>query len=118
MTLGMGWQVRMFLDRIKGIVADANGRVQIVPRQQNDEFMAERGISEDDVISEILSLTVDDCFDGPEKDRDPRFSDHWTVAEFGPDTCYGRLYLKLSVCDMGPYGKVLSVKAYSEREGS
>lgn len=116
MVLGRDVQVRLFLARVRDIME--SGKVQIVPRRQNLEFMAERGISHEEVFDLILGLSVADCFDGPEPDRDPRFSDQWTVAEFGPQTCYGQLYLKLSICSIGPFGKVLSVKTYSEREGS
>ena len=33
----------------------------------------------------ILSLEPKDMFDGPEPDRDPRYSEKWTVAEFSPE---------------------------------
>ena len=35
--------------------------------------MAERGMTEDDLRRVILSLEPKDMFDGPERDRDPRF---------------------------------------------
>lgn len=108
-------QIGLFLFRIKDILH--NGTVQIIPREQNLNFMAERGISQDEVFDIITALTVDDCFDGPEPDRDPRWSSNWTVAEFGPVAEYGKLYLKLSICCDALWGKVISVKLYAEREG-
>lgn len=108
-------QIGLFLFRIKDIVQ--NGIIQIIPREQNLDFMGERGVSQDEVLDIITALTVDDCFDGPEADRDPKWSDKWTVAEFGPATEYGKLYLKLSICCDDLLGKVISVKLYAEREG-
>ena len=75
--------------------------------------MADRGMSLDILSDVILSLRPEDCFDGPEADRDPRFADKWTVAEFSPTYCMEPLYLKLSICADVERVKCLSVKAYT-----
>lgn len=63
----------------------------------------------------ILSLRPEDCFDGPEADRDPRYQATWTVAEFAPDYEGETLYLKMSIRVDAELAKCLSVKAYVER---
>ena len=63
----------------------------------------------------ILSLGPEDCFDGPEADRDARFADKWTVAEFSPTFRNEKLYLKVSIRVDIERAKCLSVKAYIER---
>ena len=65
----------------------------------------------------ILSLKPEDCFDGPEPDRDPRYADKWTVAEFSPAYRGEPLYLKMSIRVDVERAKCLSVKAYVERRG-
>lgn len=63
----------------------------------------------------ILSLRPEDCFDGPEPDRDPRYAEKWTVAEFSPTYCGELIYLKMSIRADVERAKCLSVKAYVER---
>ena len=63
----------------------------------------------------ILSLKPEDCFDGPEADRDPRYAEKWTVAEFSPTYRGELLYLKTSIRVGTERAKCLSVKAYVER---
>lgn len=63
----------------------------------------------------MLSLKPEDCFDGPEADRDSRFADKWTVAEFSPTYRMEPLYLKLSIRIDVERVKCLSVKAYTRR---
>lgn len=63
----------------------------------------------------ILSLKPEDCFDGPEADRDPRYADKWTVAEFAPSFSGESLYMKMSIRVDVERAKCLSVKAYVER---
>lgn len=55
-------------------------------------------------------------FDGPEPDRDLRYSEKWTVAEFSPAYCGETLYLKLSIRVDVERCKCLSVKLYVDRK--
>ena len=78
-------------------------------------FLAARGMTIDDLKAIILALTTPDCIDGPEPDRDPKYAENWTVAEFGPIFEEERLYLKLSIHTSAQYCKCLSVKLWTER---
>lgn len=103
----------LFLAQVKRFVAE--GSLVLVPRRASLEFMADRGMTMATLEEIILSLEVDDCFDGPERDRDPRFANNWTVAEFSPSFEGEKLYLKLSIRVDMTQAKCLSVKAFVER---
>ena len=107
--------VPLFLQLLKRFV-EKNSFI-LVERPANLQFMAERDMSMSALTDIILSLTPEDCFDGPEPDRDPRFAAHWTVAEFAPVYRDEKLYLKMSIRTDRERAKCLSVKAYVERLG-
>lgn len=71
----------LFLHWMKEIV-DKNSFI-LVEREASLEFMANMGITMDELKNVILSLTPRDCFDGPEADRDSRYPG-WTVADSRP----------------------------------
>ena len=105
--------IELFLRQLKQYV-EKNSFI-LVEREANEQFMASRGMSMDMLKNVILSLRPEDCFDGPEADRDPRYAGKWTVAEFSP-TYHGELlYLKMSIRVDAERAKCLSVKAYVER---
>ena len=106
-------QVGLFLCNMKAIV-EKRGFI-FVERAESLEFLTERGMTEKDLEAIILSLEPKDCFDGPEPDRDPRFSEKWTVAEFSPDSNEKTLYLKMSIRTDAGRCKCLSVKLYKDR---
>lgn len=105
--------VELFLRQLKRYV-EKNSFI-LVNREATREFMASRSMSMDMLTDIILQLNTGDCYDGPEADRDPRYADKWTVAEFAPEYCGERLYLKMSICIDYERAKCLSVKAYVER---
>lgn len=105
-------QIGMFLSSMKKIV-EARGFI-LVEREASLAFLAERGVSVDELKSVILGLGVADCFDGPEPDRDARY-EGWTVAEFSPLMNGEKLYLKMSIKIAGNACKCLSVKLYVDR---
>ena len=107
-------QKALFLRQVK-LFVEEHGFI-LVPREQNLAFMAERGMTMDDLRRVILSLEPRDMFDGPEPDRDPRYSKKWTVAEFSPEHEGETLYLKLSVRTDVELCKCLSVKLYVDRQ--
>lgn len=109
-------QISVFLNYLKQAV-EKNGFV-IVDRKATNQFMADRNMTYDELREIILSLEVKDCFDGPEPDRDPRFKDKWTVAEFAPIYHGEKLYLKMSVRIDLERSKCLSVKLFTEKEGN
>lgn len=86
-----------------------------VERDENIAFLSERGMTVENLEEIILGLSFKDCFDGPEPDRDPKYSEHWTVAEFSPTHNGEKLYLKLSVRVDKRRCKCLSVKLWIER---
>ena len=105
--------IELFLRQLKNFV-EKNSFV-LVDRKASMQLMADRGMLLDTLRDVILSVRPEDCFDGPEADRDPRFADKWTVAEFAPTYHNETLYLKLSIrVDVGRV-KCLSVKAYTRR---
>lgn len=105
--------VSLFLCRVKRCVE--NHALILVEREASLQFLADRNMSIDQLEEIILCLDPKDCFDGPEPDRDPKYSNNWTVAEFCPTYCGEDLYLKLSVRVDGDFAKCLSVKLYLER---
>ena len=107
-------QRALFLHQVKAFV-NKNGFI-LVPREQNRMFMAERGMTMDDLRQVVLTLEPKDMFDGPEPDRDLRYSEKWTVAEFSPAYCGETLYLKLSIRVDVERCKCLSVKLYLDRK--
>ena len=85
-----------------------------VDREKSRQFLIEANMNNDQLTAVILGLSVGDCFDGPESDRDPRYAANWTVAEFRPTYKGQRLYLKMSIRHDPDYCKCLSVKPYLE----
>lgn len=53
----------LFLAQVKRFVAE--GPLVLVPRRASLAFMADRGMTMATLEEIILSLEVDDCFDGP-----------------------------------------------------
>ena len=105
--------IELFLRLLKQYV-EKNSFI-LVDRKASLQFMASRGMSTDMLTDVILSLSPKDCIDGPEADRDPRFADKWTVAEFSPTYRGELLYLKMSIRVDNERVKCLSVKAFVER---
>ena len=105
--------IELFLLQLKQYV-EKNSFI-LVEREASRRFMASRGMSMDMLTNVILSLEPEDCFDGPEADRDPRFAKKWTVAEFSPMFRGEQLNLKMSIRVDTERAKCLSVKAYIEK---
>lgn len=105
--------IELFLRQLKQFVEKHS--FILVDREATEQFMASRGMSMDMLTEVILSLKPEDCFDGPEADRDPRYAGKWTVAEFAPIYDGELLYLKMSIRIDVERAKCLSVKAYVEK---
>ena len=105
--------IELFLSQLKQFV-EKNSFI-LVNRESTMQFMASRGMSMGTLTEVILSLKPENCFDGPEPDRDPRYANKWTVAEFSPNYQGEKLYLKMSIRVDAERAKCLSVKAYVER---
>lgn len=114
----IGGKIRsQHLLRIKKIVdQDDNGeRFIIARRKKNIEFMREHGLNNEDVKDIIRGLTLEDCFAGPEADRNPEY-EGW-IFKFDPMFENLKLYIKirienteksvcLSVHEFGKYDEV------------
>ena len=81
--------------KIKKIVdEDNNGDKFIIARRdKNIEFMREYGLNHEDIKDIIRELTVEDCFAGPEEDRNPKY-DGW-IFKFNPMFEDTQLYICL-----------------------
>ncbi len=91
-----------------------NGLI-LIEREQSLQFLADRNMTLHQLEELVLSLSVSDCVDGPEPDRDPRYCENWTVAEFSPIHDGKKLYLKISIRVDAQRCKCLSVKLFKER---
>lgn len=105
--------VELFLALSKRYVREKG--LIIVPRIQNEACMRLYGISPASLEQMVLDLKTGDCFDGPEPDRDERFSDSRTVAEFRVTGERIDYCLKLSVSSRHKRCKCLSFKPFSDR---
>lgn len=88
---------KKYLLRIKTLVSsDINGEhFTIVRTKKNIDFMYEYGLSIEDVKNIILNLSTEDCFSGPENDRDLRY-EGW-IFKFSPMFENVKLYIKIRV---------------------
>lgn len=104
--------------RIKKIIdKDRNGdRFIIVRTKKNIEFMREYSLDLEDIKDIIRQLSIEDCFSGPEADRDPQYKG-W-IFKFSPIFEETKLYIKiriesteksvcLSVHEFGKYDEVV-----------
>lgn len=86
-----------YLLRIKTLVSsDINGEhFTMVRTKKNIDFMYEYGLSIEDVKNIILNLSTEDCFSGPENDRD--LSYEGLIFKFSPMFENVKLYIKIRV---------------------
>jgi len=83
--------------KIKRIVDnDNNGdKFVIIRTEKNKDFMREYNLNSEDVKNIIRGLSVDDCFAGPEEDRDPQYKG-W-IFKFDPLFEDTKLYIKIRI---------------------
>ena len=94
----IGGQIRsQHLLKIKRIIdSDNNGDKFIIARRyKNIEFMREYNLNHDDVKDIVRGLTVEDCFAGPEEDRNPKY-EGW-IFKFNPMFEGIKLYIKIRI---------------------
>ena len=94
-TIGGNIQSQYLLIIKRIVDSDNNGDKFIIRRPKNIEFMREYGLNDEDVKDIIRELSVDDCFGGPEKDRDPQYKG-W-IFKFSPLFEGTKLYIKIRV---------------------
>ena len=71
-------QRTLFLRQVK-LFVEKHGFI-LVPREQNISFMAEHGMTVDDLRRVILSLERRTCSMGRSRTGDPRRAEKWTVG--------------------------------------
>lgn len=95
-TIGGQIQSQNLLKIKKIVDNDNNGdKFVIVRTRKNIEFMRDYSLNDDDIKDIIRELSVDDCFAGPEKDRDPKYNG-W-IFKFSPLFEGTKLYIKIRV---------------------
>lgn len=101
--------VRNFLIEFKAR-ASQKGGLFIVPRDVNIVCMAQLGLTDRTLRMELLSLSVEDYYKGPEPDEDPSKSGK-EVWMFGKIINGCEVYIKLKNFDVGPHkrAKCLSI---------
>lgn len=78
------------------VSSDINGEhFTMVRTKKNIDFMYEYGLSIEDVKNIILNLSTEDCFSGPENDRDLSY-EGW-IFKFSPMFENVKLYNKIRV---------------------
>lgn len=82
------------IKRIADIDKDGDSFI-IIRTQKNKNFMREYNLIDEDVKDIIRSLSVSDCFSGPEKDRDIRFKGE--IFKFSPMYNDMKLYIKIRI---------------------
>ena len=115
-TIGGQIQSQNLLKIKKIVDNDNNGdKFVIVRTKKNIEFMRDYNLNNEDIKDIIRGLSVDDCFAGPEQDRDPQYNG-W-IFKFDPLFEDTKLYIKiriesieksvcLSVHEFGKYDEV------------
>ena len=115
-TIGGQIQSQNLLKIKKIVDNDNNGdKFVIVRTKKNIEFMRDYNWDNEDIKDIIRGLSVDDCFAGPEQDRDPQYNG-W-IFKFDPLFEDTKLYIKiriesieksvcLSVHEFGKYDEV------------
>lgn len=107
-------QVAWFLLEMRKIV-ETRGFL-LVPREESQQFLADANMTISQLQAVLMELSPRDCFDGPERDRDPKYY-KWTVAEFKPLFRGVSLYLKVSINMEKRRCKCLSVKLWQGQGG-
>ncbi len=95
-TIGDKIKIQNLL-KIKRIVdADVNGNKFVIIRtRKNLDFMRKYSLNNDDIKDIIRGLSVEDCFKGPEEDRNPEY-EGW-IFKFDPLFEDTKLYIKIRV---------------------
>lgn len=87
--------IREFLMELKKIVV--NRGLDVIPRRENIDTLAELGLTRINRVDEILTLSAEDYCSGPEPDND-RPGDLWI---FGKQIGDQTVYIKLKIAQVG-----------------
>jgi hypothetical protein len=87
--------IRNFLMELKEIIV--NRGLDVIPRRENIDALAELGLTRKNRVDEILTLSVEDYCAGPEPDKD-RPGEIWI---FGKQIGVVSVYIKLKIAHIG-----------------
>jgi len=89
-------EIRDFLVEFKGIMSKGRG-LDIVNRLENIDTLAKMGLTKKNLIEEIMTLSVENYCQGPQRDKDrPGY-----VWVFGKQIGAEEIYIKLKVAQVG-----------------
>ncbi len=95
-TIGDQIQSQNLLKIKKILDNDKDGDKFIIVRtKKNVDFMREYGLTNEDIKDIIKQLSVEDCFGGPEEDRNSQY-EGW-IFKFSPLFENTKLYIKIRV---------------------
>ncbi len=95
-TIGDQIQSQNLLKIKKIIDGDDNGNKFVIVRtKKNIEFMRNYNLNNEDIKDIIRKLSVEDCFEGPEKDKNSQYNG-W-IFKFDPLFEDTKLYIKIRV---------------------
>lgn len=80
--------------------------------RKNIEFMREYDLDYDSVKNIINNLSINDCFEGPEKDRDTKYNG-W-VFKFSPFYEGIKLYIKIRVDEIEGESVCISIHEFGK----
>ena len=82
-TIGDGLKSRNLIQMKQIIEKDKNGdKFKIIRTKKNVEFMRHYSLNHEDIKEIIKGLSIEDCFSGPELDRDPKYDG--MIFKFSP----------------------------------
>ena len=95
-TIGNELKIRNLIQMKQIIENDNNGDKFIIIRtKKNVEFMRLYNLNNEDVKEIIKGISIEDCFSGPELDRDSRYSG--MIFKFNPVFENIKLYIKIRI---------------------
>lgn len=95
-TIGDGLQSQNLIKIKQIITRDKNGDRFIINRtKKNIEFMRAYGLNDEEVKEIIKGLSIDDCFSGPELDRNTKYNG--MIFKFSPMFENIKLYIKIRI---------------------
>jgi len=89
-------KIRDFLKEFKEIASRGRG-IDVIPRSENNEHLAQLGLTKKNRNEEIMMLSIADYCKGPEPDKD-KPGDVWI---FGKQIGSKEVYIKLKIAQAG-----------------
>ncbi len=95
-TIGDGLKSQNLIHIKQIVTKDKNGdRFTIVRTKKNVDFMRNYNLNHEDVKDIVKGLSIEDCFSGPEMDRDSKYKG--MIFKFNPIFENIKLYIKIRI---------------------